>query len=47
MTVHPLKDRAVQLWRLGYDTAQIARLLNVAESWVCFVLAEWREGRAA
>lgn len=47
MIVHPLKARALHLWRLGHDTSEIAGRLRVAEAWVCHVLAAEREERAA
>lgn len=47
MTAHPLKARAAHLWQQGHDTAEIARRLRVAESWVYHVLAHRRDRRAA
>lgn len=41
------RERVIQLWQLGYDTKRISELLCVAEGWVYFVLARWREERRA
>lgn len=47
MNEHPMKHQVQQLWRAGFDTAEIARLLKVAEAWVYHVLASQREERVA
>jgi DNA-binding NarL/FixJ family response regulator len=47
VTDTPIKEQVLHLWRAGFDTDEIAKLLKVAESWVYYVLNHRNDGKVA